>query len=118
MERQHTGRIGEARVASYLREKGYVIRGSNVRVGRLELDIIAQRGRVLAVCEVRTKSTTFLDREWWFPEAKRERVRRAAVEYWRVHAPHLSLRVDAAIVVLRGGEQLVEYYEDAFRYDA
>ena len=99
-----------------LEERGFQICGRNVRVGRLELDIIARRGSLVVVCEVRSRSSA----RPVFPAEtingkKLARVRRAtaiwlrAQKLGRVHA-----RIDAAAVVFDGarGEPRVEYYEN------
>ncbi|MGB3049761.1 MAG: YraN family protein [Polyangiales bacterium] len=109
-------RRGEGLVASLLEERGFEICGRNVRVGRLELDIIARRGALIVVCEVRSRSSA----RPVFPAEtisgkKLARVRRATAMWLRkqklgrVHA-----RIDAAAIVFdrAGGEPRIEYYEN------
>ena len=99
-----------------LEERGFHICGRNVHVGRLELDVIARRGSLLVVCEVRSRASA----RQVFPaetigKKKLARVRRATAiwlrqqKLGRVHA-----RIDAAAVVFDGpgGEPRVEYYEN------
>ena len=87
-----------------------------MRVGRLELDVVASRGSLLVVCEVRSRTNA----RPVFPaetigRKKLERVRRATAiwlreqKLGRVHA-----RIDAAAVVFDGpdGEPRIEYYEN------
>ena len=50
------GRRGEEIASEWLTERGFQIVGTNVRVGRSELDIIAERGSLVVICEVRTRS--------------------------------------------------------------
>jgi len=47
------GRAGEAIAASFLEARGYTILARNLRVGRSELDLVAERGRLLVVIEVK-----------------------------------------------------------------
>jgi putative endonuclease len=109
-------RRGEELVASLLEERGFTICGRNVRVGRLELDVIARRGSLVVVCEVRSRTRAHPV----FPaetigQKKLARVRRATAMWLRkqklgrVHA-----RIDAAAVVFDGpnGEARIEYYEN------
>jgi len=99
-----------------LEQHGFRICGRNVRVGRLELDVIARQGSLVVVCEVRSRTSA----RPVFPAEtisgkKLARVRRATATWLRreklgrVHA-----RIDAAAVVFDGpgGEPRVEYYEN------
>ena len=111
-------RLGEDFVAEMLERRGFDIVGRNVRVGRLELDVIARRGSLVVVCEVRSRRK----RSSGVPGRNHRCVRssarvRRATAIWlrqqrlgRVHA-----RIDAAAVVFDGprGEPRVEYYENA-----
>jgi len=94
--------------------------GRNVRVGRLELDLVARRGGLVVVCEVRCRT----DDRVAFPaetidRAKVARVRRATALWMRSQPRSVreaELRFDAASVVLgpTSGAPRVEYFEDAF----
>ena len=53
--RQDLGREGEQRAARYLESRGYRIVARNVRADRVEIDLVARRGRVLAFVEVKTR---------------------------------------------------------------
>lgn len=99
-----------------MEERGFTICGRNVRVGRLELDVIARRGTLIVVCEVRSRRHA----RPVFPaetigRKKLARVRRATAMWLRkqklgrVHA-----RIDAAAVVFDGpdGAPRIEYYEN------
>ena len=114
--RRDLARRGEDLVASLLSERRFTIVGRNVQVGRLELDVIARRGSLVVVCEVRSRRSA----RPVFPAEtiqgkKLARVRRATAlwlrreKLGRVHA-----RIDAAAVVFDGpgGEPRVEYYEN------
>jgi len=107
---------GESLVAAHLERQGFAIIGRNVRVGRLELDLIALRDRLLAICEVRTRaSRELLDPIVTIDRKKRDRLRKAAA-IW-VHAQGYEsheIRFDAASVILNASEQTISYYEAAF----
>ena len=116
IERRDLARRGEELVAALLEQRGFAICGRNVRVGRLELDVIARRGSLIVVCEVRSRRRA----RPVFPaetigHKKLSRVRRATAiwlrqqKLGRVHA-----RIDAAAVVFDGpeGEPRIEYYEN------
>ena len=109
-------RRGEALVASLLEERGFEIYGRNVRVGRLELDVIARRDALIVVCEVRSRSSA----RPVFPAEtisgkKLARVRRATAIWLRQQKlGRVQARIDAAAVLFDGpaGEPRIEYYEN------
>jgi len=120
VDRAALGRRGEDAVAALLRERGFAILGRNVRVGRLELDLIARRRDLLVVCEVRARTSTAFGPpvETIGPEKVR-RVRQATARWLATEGRDLGrvrLRFDAAGVLLnRAGEVTsLDYYEDAF----
>jgi len=115
MERSETGRIAEDAVAGWLGGRGFVIVGRNVRVGRLELDVVARKGRLLAVCEVRARRGDLVDPALTFDAAKQERVRRAALSYWLTHGRGTNLRIDAAAVTFDAEDHpVIRYFENVF----
>jgi len=52
------GRLGEAMAALYLEMSGYRLLARNLRCGPLEIDLVAARGPIVAVVEVRLRSST------------------------------------------------------------
>ncbi len=99
-----------------MEERGFTICGTNVRVGRLELDVIARLGSLLVVCEVRSRTTANPVHPAETIGAKKlERVRRATAMWLRAQKlGRVRARIDAAAVVFDGpsGEPRVEYYEN------
>ena len=53
--RRALGIAGEERAAAHLAARGYRILARNARAGRVELDLVAMRGRLLVVAEVKTR---------------------------------------------------------------
>ncbi|MGB5810594.1 MAG: YraN family protein [Polyangiales bacterium] len=115
-QRSDLSRRGESLVAALLIERGFEILGRNVRVGRLELDVIARQRSLIVVCEVRSRRSAHPV----FPAEtivgkKLNRVRRAtALWLRRERLGKVRVRIDAAAVVFDGpnGEPRVEYYEN------
>jgi len=110
-------RRGEALVAALLERRGFTICGRNVRVGRLELDIIAKRGALIVVREVRSRSRArpVFPAETIGPD-KLARIRRATAMWLRQEKlGRVRARIDAAAVVFEStsGEPQIEYYENA-----
>jgi putative endonuclease len=106
-------------VAHWLRRAGYDIVAMNLRVGHLELDIVARQGPVIAVVEVRLRGpgawTTGLGSVDW---KKRTRLRRAGERLWqrryRRDASVDRLRFDVASVSLTAEGPQIEYVVAAF----
>jgi putative endonuclease len=113
------GKRAEAAVADYLVSQGCTIVATNLKVGRLELDVVAREARVILVVEVRTRGETAWTTGFGsLDAAKRKRVRRAAERLWQKRYrsdPTIDrLRIDAASVTFVEGEPVIEYARAAF----
>jgi putative endonuclease len=114
------GSAAERAVVAYLAERGYAIVATNLRVGRLELDIVATTGDTVVIVEVRTRGVT----AWQtglesLGATKVRRVRAAGERLWRERfsrdARVNRMRFDAAVVVFgREGDPVVEHVPAAF----
>ena len=90
--------------------------GKNVRVGRLELDLIARRGSLIVIVEVRARrSDAFMTPAESLDRRKLERIRHAA-SLWLASSGlrGVDVRLDVAAVVYDRAAPRLEYYEDAF----
>lgn len=115
------GRAAEQLVAERLEATGYVVLGRNVRVGRLELDLIAQRDNLLIFCEVRARSHDRLVAPAATMDARKvARTRAAAAQWLKAHSAELGrgcradVRFDVASVVFDVPGARIEYYEGAY----
>jgi putative endonuclease len=118
-ERARRGAAAEAAVAEYLVARGFVILATNLRVGRLELDVVARSGSVVVVVEVRTRGHgAWTSGFGSIDSKKRLRIRRAGERLWQRRFKQDSsverLRFDAASVSFDGDQPTVEYVEAAF----
>lgn len=99
-----------------MEERGFSICGRNVRTGRLELDVVARRGSLVVVCEVRSRTNALpIHPAETLGRKKLERVRRATAMWLRKHKlGKVHARIDAAAVIFDGprGEPRVDYYEN------
>jgi len=114
--RQRLGKAAESLVAQYLRDRGFEIVGQNLRLGALEVDIVATKARICVVCEVRSRrSASGVHPAETITAAKRDRVRRAASALMkRQDLRGLSLRLDVAAVTGATTDQpIIDYYENA-----
>ena len=85
-DRRVLGIAGEERAAAHLAARGYRILARNARAGRVELDLVAMRGRLLVIAEVKTRRS----RAAGAPEEavdfrKRERLVRGAAAWLAEH---------------------------------
>ncbi|PIB29332.1 hypothetical protein BFP77_06610 [Maribacter sp. 4U21] len=55
------GKEGEKIAVDYLKKKGYQIYYKNYRCLKAEIDIIARKGDILAIVEVRSRSSDFIE---------------------------------------------------------
>jgi putative endonuclease len=91
--RRALGIAGEQRAAAHLEARGYQIVARNARAGRVEIDLVARRGRLLVFAEVKTRRS----RAAGAPEEavdfrKRERLVHGAVA-WLAENPSRGVRV-------------------------
>jgi putative endonuclease len=116
---QRTGALAEAAVVRHLESLGMSVLATNVRVGRLELDVIARDARVIAVVEVRARGAGAWTSGFGSMDAqKRLRIRRAGERLWQRRykrdASVDRMRFDAASVTFTRGSARVEYVKAAF----
>jgi len=104
---RHTdlGRYGEALAARHLVERGMVVLDRNWRCELGEIDLVLRDGRVLVVCEVKTRSS----QDYGSPveavtEQKAARLRRLAARWLADHALQPDdVRIDLVGVLVAGG---------------
>lgn len=116
MNRHERGRFAEGLVVRHLEARGFVISARNLRLGALELDIVARKANLCVVCEVRSLTR----RSWLHPAEtitaeKRERIRRAARLMLRSDEYQgCRLRLDVATIeFVASAEPILTYYEAA-----
>lgn len=103
MNARETGNIGEDFTARFLKEKGCEIVARNFTVRGGELDIVAKKGSVLHIVEVKTRKPGALSSgdEAITPD-KISHIIRAANEFVRKNGLEISCVFDVAIVELNG----------------
>ncbi len=121
-EHNELGKLGEERAQAYLREKGFHIRHINWHnftpsgaIGKLELDIVAEKDGWLVIVEVKTRSTeTFEHPEEAITIKKIRNIINAAHEYIFQFDWNGETRFDVISVIPHGQDFLIEHIEDAF----
>ncbi len=86
MNRKEIGERGEKLAGDFLKKKGYKLRASNYRCRHGEIDIIAEKKKVLVFIEVRTRTGTgFGSPEESVTVAKKEKIIATAMDYIASH---------------------------------
>ncbi len=98
--------------------RGFVILAANLRLQYLELDVVARRGPLAVIVEVRTRGTSAWEKSLASLNGKKQmRILQAADRLWRSTLskdPSIErLRIDVAAVTFDGRATHVEYIEGA-----
>ena len=109
------GMEGEREAVKYLKKEGYEILETNWHFHRYEIDIIAKRGEVLAIVEVKTRATDYFgDPEDAVDYKKRRKIVESADAYIEERDLDVDVRFDiVAILKTKDGLKL-RFIEDAF----
>ncbi len=105
-EKQMIGKIGEELAADHLQKNGYTIVTQNVRLGKNEIDIIAEDRDFLVFVEVKTRTTLYPEwGEFGVPSRavdaeKRKNTVKAARDYLHTHYSEKQPRIDVIEVYL------------------
>lgn len=116
-EHNDLGKFGEQMAVDFLIQKGYTILETNWIFDKAEIDIIAQKGTVLAVVEVKTRSSLLfgLPQEFVTPK-KIQRLVKAINEYVNRKALQVDVRFDIIAIHKEASRFDLEHIEDAFHH--
>lgn len=115
MKAADLGRAGERRAAWFYRLRGYRILKRNVRLKSGEIDLVAKRGRTLAIVEVKTRQSLAAGEGFEAVDRKkRERLVKLASEFVG-QRDDLQIRYDVVSLYWNGRRFIVSHYADAFR---
>lgn len=112
------GKWGEAEAAEYLRRHGYVIRDTDWRFGKRDLDIVAvtEDAQCLVFVEVKTRKSDKVQTP--VQAVTRQKIRNLAIAanaYVKTVAGDFQLRFDIiSIVGSKDKVEAIEHIEDAF----
>jgi len=111
------GKQGEALAVEFLQQKGYAILETNWTFQKAEIDIIAQKDSVLAIVEVKTRSSIDFGLPQDFVKPKKIQLLVKAVnEYVLANNLDLEVRFDIIAIHKEGTEFNLEHIEEAFYY--
>lgn len=113
------GANGERKTANYLKRHGYKILDRNFRLKTGEIDVIAQKGDIIAFVEVKTRTEGYLQKGVFAVDKRKQRkIKLTAEKYLMFSENRFQPRFDIAdITVKKKGifnKYIIEYYENAF----
>lgn len=114
---QLLGRYGEGQAASFLENAGYQIIARNFRHLRAEIDLIAKKGDILAIVEVKTRTGRSLEHIAEVINRKKiERLVLAADHYVTTRELDVEVRFDIIWISKYGDRISLEHIENAFHH--
>ncbi|MCV2485818.1 YraN family protein [Flavobacterium sp. SH_e] len=118
-EHNDLGKLGEDLAAVHLEENGYSILERNFVIQKAEIDIIAQKDSVLAIVEVKTRSSLDFGSPQDFVKQKKIQLLIKAVNAYindreKDFAEDLEIRFDIVAVHKNGETFAIEHLTDAF----
>ena len=109
------GKKGEQLAVDFLLKNGYDIVERNYRFDKAEVDIIAQQKDILAIIEVKTRSTIDFGNPEDFVKPKQiQRLVKAVDEYVNVNELDVEVRFDIIAIVKEDKGFKIEHLENAF----
>lgn len=109
------GKKGEQLAVDFLVNKGYDIVERNYRFEKAEVDIIAKQQDILAIIEVKTRSSTdFGNPQDFVKPAQIKRLVKAVNDYVNDNDLSVEVRFDIIAIVKDGKQFKIEHLENAF----
>lgn len=109
------GKKGEDLAVRFLIKNGYTIKERNYRFNKAEVDIIAKKDAVLAIIEVKTRSTKEFGNPEKFVKPKQiQRLVKAVNEYVIENELDTEVRFDIISIIKEKQQYNIEHIEDAF----
>ena len=111
------GEKGEKLAEEFLLKNGYQILERNWRFKKAEVDIIAQKNEILAIVEVKTRSSNYFGNPQDFVNQKKIKLLVEAInEYVISKDIDLEVRFDIIAILKNNNTFKIEHLEDAFLY--
>jgi len=109
------GKKGEQLAVDFLLKNGYKIVVRNYIYQKAEVDIIARKGDILAIVEVKTRSTRDFGNPQDFLKPKQiQRIVKAVDEYVNANNLDVEVRFDIIAIVKEHNQFVIEHLENAF----
>ncbi|MFB6306687.1 MAG: YraN family protein [Flavobacteriales bacterium] len=115
MDKKETGQNGEKIAKDYLTEKGYNLIEENWVIGRLEIDLILEKGDELIFVEVKARKSKFLGSpDIWVNKAKQNNLLKAAQIFINKKQIEKEARFDVISVIFNDDNHNIEHIPGAF----
>lgn len=109
------GELGEDLAVEELEKNGYEIVERNWRYKKAEIDIIARKNNVLAIVEVKTRSSDYFGDPQDFVNTKKIKMLVEAVNEFVVSKDlDVEVRFDIIAIIINQNKLTLEHLEDAF----
>ncbi len=109
------GKKGEQLAVNYLLQHGYTVIERNYRFDKAEVDIIAKKSDILAIVEVKTRSTVDYGNPQDFVKPKQiKNLVKAVDEYIIINDLDVEVRFDIIAIVKQNNVYNIEHLENAF----
>ncbi|MGB1283573.1 MAG: YraN family protein [Polaribacter sp.] len=116
-EHNELGKKGEQLATNFLIENGYTILEKNYRFQKAEVDIIALKEGILAVVEVKTRSTDYFGNPQDFIKPKKIKLLVSAIDHYVIKRDlDVEVRFDIIAIVKQKNSFKIEHLKDAFLY--
>jgi putative endonuclease len=114
-EHNELGKFGEELAVAFLQQNGYEILETNWTFQKAEIDIIAQKENILAVVEVKTRSSIEFGLPQDFVKPKKIQLLVKAInEYVISNDLDVEVRFDIIAIYKEDKEYKLEHIEEAF----
>jgi len=109
------GKKGEQIAVDYLVKNNFDIIERNYRFDKAEVDIIAKKNQILAIIEVKTRSSSDFGNPQDFVKPKQiQRLVKAVDEYVTENDLDVEIRFDIIAIVKTGTSYYIELFDNAF----
>ncbi|CAM2849461.1 YraN family protein [Flavobacterium frigoris] len=114
-EHNELGKLGEEMAVEFLRKDGYTILTTNWTFQKAEIDIIAKKNNILAIIEVKTRSSLEFGLPQDFVKPKKIQLLVKAVDAYVIEKDlDIDVRFDIIAIHKEGKSFVIEHLIDAF----
>ncbi|EIA10073.1 YraN family protein [Flavobacterium frigoris] len=114
-EHNDLGKLGEELAVEYLQKNGYAILETNWTFQKAEIDIIAKKENILAIVEVKTRSSLDFGLPQDFVKPKKIQLLVKAVDAYVIEKDlDINVRFDIIAIHKEGKSFAIEHLIDAF----